>query len=126
MRTRRLIALAGLLAVVSIAAFVLLPAYWQLRQPVLQDPSKLILAVQKFSQDQKAHARTLPATVSLRELVGSGYLTPEDVRAFDGMEVTISLTADETRPQDILIRARLPDGTVLAGMADGSASQIRK
>ena len=126
MRTRRLMGLAGLLVVVSIAAFVALPAYWQQPQPVLQDPSKLMLAVQKFSQDQKAHARVVPAAVSLRELVSSGYFVPEDVRAFDGMEVTISLTADETRPQDILIRVRLPDGTVLAGMADGSASQLRK
>jgi len=59
----------------------------------------------------------------LRELVSSGYVAAKDVRAFEGMGVTISLTADATRPQDILIRIRLADGTVLAGLGDGSAAR---
>lgn len=60
--------------------------------------------------------------MSLRELVRGGYVAANDVRAFDGMDVIISLAADETRPQDILIRVRMPDGSVIAAFADGSAS----
>src|SRR5262249_55665590 len=99
-------------------------AYWQRQQAVLQDPSKIVAAVQAFSRDQPAHGRALPASVSLRELVKGGYVAADDVRAFDGMDVTISLTADETRPQEILIRVRLPDGSVIAALGDGSAQQL--
>jgi len=84
------------------------------------------VAVQEFSQDQKAHGRTLPASVSLQELVNGGHVSVKDVRAFDGLDLMISLTADATRPQDILIRVRLPDGRLLAGLADGSAGQVLK
>ena len=124
MKTRRLLALAGSLVAVAIVACVALTSYWQRQQPVLKDASKLVAAVQGFSRDRTAAGQTLPASVSLRELIGGGYVAASDVQAFDGMEVTISLVADETRPQEILIRVRLPDGSVIAAMADGSAQQL--
>ncbi len=126
MKIRPLVALAGWLVAVAIAACVALTAYWQRQQPVFKDTSKLIAAVQAFSRDKTAGGQALSGSVSLRELVSRGYIAASDVRAFDGMEVTISLAADETRPQKILIRVRLPDGTVIAGLADGSAQQIAK
>jgi len=126
MKIRRVVALAGSLVAVAVAACVALTAYWQRQQPVLKDGSKLIAAVQAFSRDKTTGGEALPASVSLRELVSGGYIAASDVRAFDGMEVTISLAADETRPQETLIRVRLPDGTVIAGLTDGSAQQIRK
>ena len=124
MKTRRLIALASSLIAVAIVACVALTSYWQRQQPVLRDASKLVAAVQAFSRDRTAAGQPLPASVSLRELIGSGYVAASDMQAFDGMEVTISLVADETRPQEILIRVRLPDGRVIAQLADGSVQQL--
>src|SRR5262249_8774985 len=88
------------------------------------DTAKLITAIQAFSRDHAARGQQLPSTVSLRELVVGHYLGAADVRAFDGMEVSFSLTADESRPQQIMIEARLPDGTRIATLADGSATQL--
>ncbi|MEJ0089403.1 MAG: hypothetical protein WDM80_06630 [Limisphaerales bacterium] len=39
-------------------------------------------------------------------------------------DVTISLKTDEADPQAILMRARLPDGSVTALMADGSVQGL--
>ena len=124
MNTRRLTALAGLLVAVGITVCVALTSFWQRQQPVLKDPSKLVAAVQAFSRDKTEAGQALPASVSLRELISGGYIAASEVRAFDGMEVTLSLTADETKPQNILIRVRLPDGSVIAQFADGSVHQL--
>jgi len=124
MKTGRLFAIASSLIAVAVVACIVLTSYWQRQQPVLKDASKFVEAVRAFSRDRTAAGQTLPASVSLRELIGGGYVAASDVRALDGMEVTISLVADETRPQDILIRVRLPDGSVIAAMADGSAQQL--
>jgi len=91
---------------------------------VLKDAAKLVAAVRAFSRDKTAAGQALPTSVSLRELIGGGYIAASEVRAFDGMEVAISLAVDETRPQEILIRVRLPDGRVIASLADGSAQQL--
>ena len=69
---------------------------------------KLIAAVQAFSRDLLAQGRPTPESVTLSELVMGGYIANRDIRAFDGMDVTISLTADGTRPQQIMIRVRRP------------------
>jgi len=124
MKTRRILALAGSLVAVAVVVCIALTSYWQRQSPVLRDGSKLVAAVQAFSRDKTKTGQTLPASVSLRELIGGGYVAASDVQAFDGMEVMISLAADETRPQEILIRVRLPDGSVIVQMADGSISQV--
>ena len=126
MNTRRLTVIAGSLVAVAIVAFLAIAAYWQGRQPVLQNASRLVAGLQAFSRDQAAHGRALPASVTLRELVKGGYIAAADVRAFGNTEVTISLIVDETRPQDILIRARLPDGRVIAMFGDGSSQQLAR
>ncbi|HPC51605.1 MAG TPA: hypothetical protein PLV05_00720 [Verrucomicrobiota bacterium] len=79
-----------------------------------------------FSRDLTARGQPLPPTVSRRELVSGGYIAAANLRAFDGMDVTISLTADEARPQEILIRVRMPDGSVTALLADGSIQGLRR
>ena len=124
-KTRRLIAITSSALAVAVVVCVAITAYWQ-RQPVLQNATKIVAGLQEFSRAQVARGRTLPASVSLRELVDGGYIGAEDVRVFDGMDVTISLTADETRPQEILIRVRMPDGHVMSALADGSAQQLRR
>jgi hypothetical protein len=102
-----------------------LVSQWQHQQPAFNDVSGLISAMQMFSRDLTARGQPLPATVSLRELVGSGYIAASDVRAFDGMDVMISLTADESQPQEVRIRVRGPDGTVTTLLADGSVQGSR-
>ena len=114
----------GLLIVAAIVVCIGVTAYWQRRMPVLQDGSKLIAAVQAFSRDERARGEAMPTSVALSELIRKGYITRDEVRAFDGMDVTFSLTADETRPQSVLVRARLPDGSTVIVLGDGSAQQV--
>jgi hypothetical protein len=120
-----LVFLAWAIAVVVVVC-VSLTTYWQWKQPVFRDAPKLMTAIHAFSHDLMARAQPLPATVDLRALVSGGYISASDVRAFDGMEVTISLKADEANPQEILMRVRLPDGSLTALMADGSVQGLRK
>jgi len=42
------------------------------------------------------------------------------------MDVQINLSADVTRPGDVLARARLPDGVEIIALADGSVQQRRR
>jgi len=82
--------------------------HFQTHKSSLVDSPKLIAAVQAFSRDQIARGRPTPESVTLSELVMGGYIATRDIRAFDGLDVTISLTADGTRPQQIMIRVRRP------------------
>ena len=120
MRIRRLafIASAGIALVVVLVLAV--SAYWERKQTLFQNGPKLISALQAYSRDQAAAGRRLPPEVSLQDLLRGGYLTTNDVRAFEGMEVAFSTQADDGHPQMILARARTPDGQVICLMADGS------
>ena len=89
------------------------------------DTGKLVLAVQRFSSEKGAAGVPLPQQISIRELVSLGYLEKQDVRGFEGMDVVISLDVDETHAEQVLLRARLPDGTVEALMGDGSVQRMR-
>lgn len=124
MKARRLLAYIASAIAVAIIVCVAVTTYWQRKQPVFKDAPKLISAMRAFTRDLTARGQSLPATVSLRELVSGGYIVANDVRAFDGMDVTIALTADETHPQEILIRVRFPDGSVTALLADGSVQGL--
>jgi hypothetical protein len=126
LRIRHVIAVIVSFVAVAAVVCVALTNYWQRKQPVFKDASKLITAMRAFSEDLKTRGQPLPPSVSLRELVSGGYILARDVRAFDGMDVTISLTADETHPQDVLIRVRLSDGSVIALLTDGSVQGLPK
>ena len=117
----------GLILGVAAAAFFTLEYSWSMKQqqPAFDAP-KLISAVQAFSRDLVARGEKLPSTVSLGELVSRNYIAGSDVRAFDGMDVTISLSTDDHHPQETLMRVRWPNGTVTALMADGSVQGLRK
>ena len=107
---------------------VALTSYWYRTHPVLKerDASKLLAAVQAFSRDQVARRRPLPGSVTLRELTEGGYITASDIRAFEGMDVSISLTADDRKAQQILILFRSPDGSQTTLQADGSVQGSSK
>jgi len=103
-----LIACAGIALVVVLVLAV--STYWERKQTPFQNAPKLISALQAFSRDYAMASRRLPPEISLQDLLRGGYLTTNDVRAFEGMEVTFSTQADEGHPQMILARARTPDG----------------
>jgi uncharacterized protein YpmB len=126
MKIRRLIFIVCSLVVAAVVICVALVFHWQRSQPVFKDAPKLAAAVQAFSRDRAARGQPLPVSVSLQELVSGGYIATNDVRAFDGMDVTISLNASDAYPQSILIHVRMPDGTQIAAMADGSVQQLPK
>lgn len=122
-KLRHLLLLLGvgivLLAVISFA----LESYWERRQPVFHDAPKLIASLQAYSRDRFIHGMKIPSSVSLNDLVAAGYLTTNDVRAFEGIEVTITTSANETNTQNVLIHARMPDGSVVTLLQDGSVQQ---
>jgi hypothetical protein len=126
MNIRRLlvIACAGLALVVVLA--LAWSAYWEHKQTPFQNAPKLISALQAFSRDQAAAGRRLPPEISLQDLLRGGYLATNDVRAFEGMEVTFSTQADESHPQMILARARTPDGQLICLLADGSVQGLSR
>jgi len=125
------LALAGSLVAVAIVAcmrtHVLLAAAAADAQGRPPSPRRSGADVLTRQEPQQGPARqSQRASVSLRELIDGGYVAFGDVQAFDGMELTISLAADETRPQEILIRVRLPNGSVIAQLADGSIQQVTR
>jgi hypothetical protein len=125
-KLRHLAVLLGLgIALLALLSFVL-ESYWERKQPVFQDAPKLVRALQAYSRDRFVHGQGLPSAVSLSDLVVGRYLTTNEVRAFDGIEVTISTTANSTNAQGILIHARLPDGTSVELLGDGSVQMLRK
>jgi hypothetical protein len=85
---------------------------------------KIVAAAQTYAHDLEKKGLPVPASVDLKELVANNLLSREDVKGFDGMEVSISLKADETRPGDVLMQARLKDGSQVVLMGDGSVQQF--
>jgi hypothetical protein len=119
-KTQRLVILiASSTALVAVMA-VAVVAYWPGKQPVFEDLPGLIFALQAFSQERTKQGEPLPSTVSLRELVSRGYISSNSVHVFEDTKTTIWLTVNETKPQQVLMSARLPDGSVSAVLADGS------
>ena len=88
--------------------------------------SKLTAAIRAYSQDRIARKQRMPQSFSLQELVNGGYLSTNEIRALDGLDIIFYSDADETRPQSILAEARFPDGSEEVVLADGSVQQISK
>ena len=123
MNLRRILFLAGAgFALVVVVVFAV-SFYWEHKQTPFQNAPKLITALQAFSRDQIAGTRQLPLEVSLQDLLRGGYLTTNDVAAFEGMDVTFSTQAEDTNPQMILARARTPDGQFICLLADGAGGR---
>jgi hypothetical protein len=126
MKTGRILAIVcagiALVVVVVLAA----SAYWERKERPFQNAQRLMSALQAFSRDQAAGGRQLPREVSLQDLLRGGYLTTNDVAAFESMDVTFSTQADETKPQMILARARTSDGQFICLLADGSVGQFSR
>ena len=90
------------------------------------DAPKIFAAAKSYAAGLTAQGARIPASVSLKVLIDRGLLTEADVRGFAGLEVSVSLSANESRPQEVLVRARLPDGREIVALADGSVQQMPK
>ena len=96
MKPRSLLVLvAGGFAVAVIVALAA-SIYWDRKQTPFQNAPKLISALRAFSRDQASSSRRLPPEIALQDLLRRGYLTTNDVRAFEGMDVTFNTQADDT------------------------------
>jgi hypothetical protein len=94
------------------------------RQEQFQDLPGLLSAMQAFSRDFTNRGQPLPQSVSLYDLVSHGYISSNSVRAFEGMETKVWLTANPAIMSSVVMSARLPDGSVSAALADGSVQQF--
>ena len=108
---RTLIAIAVLTLMTVAGAWFMTSFGSSNRQPGRGDLDKLIAAAKTYADGLRGQGLPVPASVSMKELINRGLLTETDVsRLFHGLEVAVSLFANEPGPQDVLIRARLPDG----------------
>jgi hypothetical protein len=78
---------------------------------------RVFTAAQAYRRNLEARRQPLPARVSLAELTNRGFLRAADVPGLAGLEVAAALQFDETRPQDVLARVRLPGGDELVALA---------
>ena len=84
MNIRRLLLIAAGAIAAAVVLTLAVNVYWERKQPVLQDATKLSAALQAFCRDEAANGQ-LPAEVSLQDLVKGGYVNSNDVRAFEGI-----------------------------------------
>jgi Na+-translocating ferredoxin:NAD+ oxidoreductase RnfG subunit len=119
---QRLVVLGGIVAVAVAVVLIVMP-----RMPQGQvDARRLFEAIHAYAQQARANGEIVPATVSLQEMLARGVLQPEDVSAFDGMEVTVSLKVNDPNPGAVLLEARAPDGYRIVLLADGSVQTYAK
>jgi len=102
----------------------LISTNWEHKQGPFFDAPKIVSALHQFSRDQVARGLRVGPEISLQDLVRGGYLTTNDVRAFEGIEVTFTPQNDDSNPEMVLARAREPDGRVYCLLSDGSVHQM--
>jgi hypothetical protein len=124
MKTKRFLIFAAVIILTAIVGcFVFLI---QEPQKGHLNAEKINAAIHAYSSKVKSENQSLPSTISLQELIAKGFLKHEDVSAFDGWNVTVSLTADDAYPQSILMTATSSKGDKMIVMTDGSVAQVAK
>jgi hypothetical protein len=86
--------------------------------------ARFIAAVQLFAHEHNADSSVFPGSVVLSELLSGGYLRTQEVAGLERRDASISLPIDETRPQELRIRVRANDGSVIALVGDGSIQKL--
>jgi hypothetical protein len=92
--------------------------------PGLVDVPKLMAAASAYAQQLTASGAAVPSEVSLERLIAQGLLRSNDVAGFTGMKVSVTLAVDPQNLGQVLMRARLPDGTEIVARNDGSVQQV--
>ena len=121
MRRRLLIGVVGFIVAVVIALAVAIPAAVAKRSVAgSRQLSEVISVVPTFSRDRTTRGQRLPASVSLRELIASGYIRASNVPALNGMEITLGFSPDEVYADQTLVRVLDGNSVIaVARMADG-------
>ena len=117
-----LAATVGAIAIL-IALILAISAYWERKQRLFANTKDLFAAVRAFCTDQAGRGQ-VPPEVSLQDLFRGGYVTSNEIRAFEGFEVTFSTHYSDDEPQLILARALAPDGHSTCLLPDGSVQQL--
>jgi hypothetical protein len=82
-------------------------------------------AIEAFAGNQRVLGRAVPEMVPLDELVAQGFLRPDEVALFGGMNVTFCTDVDESgRPGQTFALVHLTNGHVYAEAADGAISPV--
>jgi Flp pilus assembly protein CpaB len=118
MKTQRLVLATVAVLLVGVALYF----QWQHSRMRVNSSVRLALAVESYSRDYVSRGQRLPSSVTFQDLVNGGYISAREVRAFDGMKVTMYPTAS-TNSRTVLVRVRMPDGTQFVTLADGSVQQ---
>jgi hypothetical protein len=87
---------------------------------------QFISAVQKFVHDHHADGAVFRGSILLNDLISGGYLRMQDVAGLQGRDVSVSLPRDDTKPQELWIRVRAGDGSVIGLLGDGSIQKLAK
>jgi len=122
---KRILLPLGLLAAAIVVMIFVLPL--SVRQK--QEPdrfARILFAASTYAAELKAQGLPVPASVSLKDLISRKLMTKAEAGAFAGLEVTVNLAVDESRPGEVLVRAVMPDGRELLALTDGSVQQVRK
>ena len=114
------------MAVVAVVLIAVISTFFPFPRPVPSrvNDAKIFSAAQTYAHDLRAHGLPVPATVALQDLLAKGLLTPADAGDFVGMDVTVSLTASEQHPTDVLMRVRMKDGSQFVALTDGSVQEL--
>ena len=115
-------AIAGGLLVLFLG--LLLAIEWSSRRSGTIDGARLTAALARYAQDRRTLGEVPGPSVTMESLVQKGYLTPQDVKPFQGATVSFFAETGDADPQGVLVEARMPDGMVVAVLGDGSVQQF--
>jgi hypothetical protein len=113
MRAGRVLTVVAVFLLLAIAVWVGLTTHWNMKQPTSGDFAILVKAIEKLAQRRAAVGQPAPATMTLPELVAQGYVSAAQAAVFEDIDITIALSGDVNGTHTVLIRLRLPDGSVV-------------
>ncbi len=121
MKLKRILVAAGSALALMVGTVLVCEMYWSSPSGHVNGV-KVSSAAREYVRQLKSAGVTPPPKVDLKELIARGLLKPADVSAFEGMDVTVSLSED-ARADQALMSARMPDGTMVVLLGDGSVQQ---
>ena len=85
---------------------------------------ELMEAITKFARESRERGEPVPTTVTLRDLNKLGYVSEQNLGAFQGMTVVFHRDGSEIRPGSILVTTWRPGGDFLVALGDGSVRTL--
>lgn len=91
-------------------------------QPV--NGMKIVGAAHAYTRALVQNHQPIPPSVSLQTLVDKGFLKPDDIGSFQGLDADVALTKTGSGPS-VLMRVRMADGDLLL-YDDGVQKKIKR